>query len=261
MAVNTTGLWTTNTALSVIVRARLIEFADRSTVIGNLFTVDDTGAVRGLVHGIDIWPDLSGLVQDITEGTDEASQTLTPTNVQITPAVVGMLAEITDLLAGSTPFSGLDPYLRQMASAVAEELDDDLAGLFTALNSGTAAGSTGVNADLDDVLDGMVILQTAQAPQPYFGVGHPRQIADIALSAGGFISNVSGAASAGTTTGSIMDRLGGTNGSVGAVAGIPWFSSARCPTVNAAADRGGVMASPDALTVSRKWGIKTETDR
>jgi len=265
---STTTLWAAQNSLSVIVRARLLEYAQRSTVIGNLFTVDDTASVRGLVHGVSRWPDLSGSITDITEGTDLANVAVTATTVQITPATVGMLAEIHDLLGSSTPFAGLDPFIRQMGSAVAEELDDDIAGLFTALNGAVQVGTTTVDLALSDFIDGIVIVQTNQAPAPYFSVLHPRQVGDLANHVGGFttathataIAGIGGGNSAGTQTAGLLDTVGAqTMGFTGSVAGVPVYSSPR--VISAGGDRQGCIASSDAITVARKWSIRPEQDR
>lgn len=270
---STTALWAAQNSLSVIVRARLLMYAMRQVILGNLFTVDDTSSSRGLVHGVSRWPDLSGNVSDITEGTDLANVAVTATTVQITPATVGMLAEIHDLLGATTPFAGLDPFIAQMAGAVGEELDDDVGALFTALNSGTAVGTTTVDLSLADFIDGLVTVQAAQAPAPYFAALHPRQVGDLAIHVGGFsttthvtptlAANSPGAGgAAGTISAAFLDKVGTQQaGFVGEVAGTPIFSSPRCPLVNASADRSGCIASADAITIARKWSLRPEQDR
>lgn len=260
---STASAWSSAGALSVIVRQRILDYAKRSAVVPALFTTDDTANIRGLVHTVPRMPDLSSSLTDLTEGNEFTPTTITPTKVSITPAIVGMAAEVTDLLEMTAPTSVMDPYFRQMTGAVVEEMEDDLVALFAALNGGTSIGTSGSPATLADVIAGLVALQTNQAVGPIFWIGHPKQAGEIALDVGGFTASQHGAGGAGTVTNRLVDSLGnvGNNGKVGEVAGLPLFVSPRCPAVNSGADRGGAMAVPDAITIARKWSIKQEMER
>lgn len=260
---STSAAWSSAGALSVIVRQRILDYAKRSAVVPPLFTTDDTANVRGLVHTVARMPDLSSSLTDLTEGNEFGNTAITPTKVSITPAIVGMAAEVTDLLDMTAPTSVLDPYFRQMAGAVVEELEDDLVALFAALNGGTSIGTSGSAATLADVIEGLVTLQSNQAVGPIFWVGHPTQAGELALDVGGFTASQHGAGAVGTETNRLVDALGnvGNNGRVGSVAGVPLYVSPRCPAVNSGADRGGCMAVPDAITIARKWSVKQEIQR
>ena len=260
---STANAWQSANALSVIVRRRILDYAKRLAIIAPRFTNDDTAPIRSHVHRVDRFPDLSANVTDLTEGDELTPTAITPTSVDITPATTGIAAEITDLLAGSTPNSGFEQYFSQMAGVIVEEMDDDTGALLTALNGGTAVGSTGVDLTLPDILNALVIHQTNQAVGNPFCMLHPRQAADLGLDVGGFTAAQHGAAAAGTVTTRLVDNLGnvGTNGLVGSVAGVPVYVSPRIPTVNAGADRSGALASPDAITIAKKWIAKSEQQR
>jgi len=110
-----------------------------------------------------------------TEGTDYS------TNKQLTSSVVSaevdehiIMSTITDLSEGSSVENVGQGAGTLLGNAMAAKLDDDLVGLF----SGFSQTVAGVNTTLawDHIAQAIQYLASANAPKPYYGVFHPKQI-------------------------------------------------------------------------------------
>lgn len=261
MAGESTSLtWATNNVLNVMVSTRFIEYANRAAVIAPLVAVEDLEGKPTKKVYVGRWPDLSGTTLTTTEGTDFSDTAVAPTAVALTAAVLGISFEIMDLLAESSPLASVAQFTPQGAGVLAQKADDDIAALFAALNGGTAVGSTGVDLSLANLIDGIVALDSNQAVGQAVAVLHPRQIGDLAASVGAYTV---GGSFAGTQSAGIIDKLANTpgNGFVMQFAGLNIYKSPRCPSVNSGADRSGAIFTRDAITMARKWGIRSETIR
>lgn len=263
--------WATANALSVMVRARMIEFATRTSRIFPLFAQETN--YQGLTLGIRRWPDFFDDVEDMTEGTDFTNisdANSRPTTVQATPGITGMGIEISDLLESADPASVAGGLEQQFRGCVIQQVDLDLALLFNTLNGGTTVGATNADATLSGFIDGMVLLQASGADGEIFSVVAPRQAGDLGLHTGGFmtsavqstdtgVTTLGAGGAAGTQTASLLDRLNNANGQVGSIAGVPVIVSNQVQ--DDATDEQGVIAVPDALTTTFKWMARPETER
>ncbi len=114
-------------------------------------------------------------VQSGTEGTDYS------TNKQISSSTVAasvdehlLMSSITDLSRESSVEDVDGGVGILLGNAMAAKLDDDLVGLFTGF-SNTVAGA-GVTLINDHIMQALQVLHNANAPGPYYGVFHDKQI-------------------------------------------------------------------------------------
>ena len=114
-------------------------------------------------------------VQTGTEGADYS------TNKQLASSTVAgsvdehlLMSVITDLAVNSSVENVSDGAGIILGNAMAAKLDDDLVGLFTGFSQTVCgAGTTLIN---DHIMAALQQLHTANAPGPFYGVFHPKQI-------------------------------------------------------------------------------------
>jgi hypothetical protein len=114
-------------------------------------------------------------VQAGTEGTDYS------TNKQLSSSVVSatvdehlLMSTITDLSRDSSVENVDEGAGILLGNAMAAKLDDDLVGLFSGF-SNTVAGA-GITLSYDHFTQARQLLANANAPGPYYFVGHDKQI-------------------------------------------------------------------------------------
>jgi len=110
-------------------------------------------------------------------------------------------------------------------------------------NFATTAGTSGVDASLENVLDAITALEVSKTEGPFLGIVHPQQWADVrkdaALNGGGAIQFNAGAQA-------MLDAMKGL-GFKGSFLGVDWFTSTHVPTANAGADRAGGIFGRGAI--------------
>lgn len=241
-------------ALSIVVGAQFIKQIAPLPVVSNLFNVMNEG--NGLTSKVARWPDITGGISDpVTEGSDVATQAITPTGVSLTPTVTGIAFEITDLLATSQPFAGMMPYIEIGADVLVEQSEDDIHALFASLNGGTRIGTSGSAMTFSILLDGAVTLKVAQVPGPYFGALAPIAVADLAADLGGL-----GGMQGGTSMG-LTETAGGRPGLKGVVSSIPIYECPRAVSINTNADRESLIAHKDCISIRTAWTMRPEQER
>jgi len=196
------------------------------------------------------WPALTAA--QLTEATAAANTSINPTEVTITVAEHGILADITKfLLRVSMPT--LQDYARQMAKSVVDLLDTDLAALLAGFS--VTVGTTTVDLTEDNILNATRLLVTADSHGPYCGVLHPIQVYDLRTSSGsalGFMQSASVSEASGT--------FAGPQGFIGDQYGVSWYQNTNVPTANCAADRAGaVFTKGQAIAGAILWDLEVET--
>lgn len=170
-----------------------------------------------------------------TPGSEIANTALTQGHTDVTIATRAKRYNVEDL-ARLIVNGKIDPvaFAQDAAISVAQTLISLIANV-TDDFSGTA-GSSGVNATWNDVLDAKSALGVNKAAGELLGLLHPVQWADLEVDALSL-----GMLPAQTMAGVINNGLGGAF--KGRWMGIDFFTSSYVPTANAGADRaGGILA-------------------
>ncbi len=117
----------------------------------------------------------SGDVNSGTEGTDyTTNKSLTSSAVSATLDEHLIMSTITDLSADSSTENVGDGAGTLLGNAMAAKLDDDLVGLFSGFSQSVAGAGTVLSHD--HIMTSIQYLKSANAPGPFYGVFHPKQI-------------------------------------------------------------------------------------
>jgi len=248
---NETTLTTANDLVyAALINESVIDYARASVVVASLVRQFSLEGRPGRVLDVPVWGGLSAAGVD--EGTDLTNTALATDKVTLTAAEVGVMITVTDLLAESDILANLDEYARQLGLAVADKIDSDLCALFSALNGGTAVGTSGSDMTDDNFLEALYTLEAANAPKPYHCVLHPRQWADLRKD----IVAATGSPYSASAAQEIVN-----SGFTGVLFGVNVYQTSNVPTANTGADRAGAMFSSEALGVVTKWPARTELER
>lgn len=238
--------------ITTAVSRNVIQEARDSAVIVRLVRSEDLQGAPAKTISIPYWPSMAAA--DLTEGTDASPASIRPGAYTITADEAGIAFEITDLAAESDIFSGLGQYSSFGARAMVEKIDNDLGALFSALNSGTAVGTTTANMTEKDFIDAITELELNRAPQPYYCVLHPRQWADVRDN----LASTTAVMWGGGTT--LQEELLRT-ARVASPFGVQTFTTTQLATANSGGDWVGAMFSRESLGIAWKWRVRTEFDR
>jgi len=192
-----------------------------------------------------------------TEGTDYT------TNKSLTSSVVSgtvdehlIMSTITDLSRDSS-VEDIDAGAGTLlGNALAGKLDDDLVGLFSGFSQ-TVAGAGSVFSH-DDIMAAVQYLKNANAPGPYFGVFHPKQI----WGAKGFSSLIDVSAIANNSQSTPASIRMQETGEISQYAGIniDW-STEIDDDVASGDDAAGGIFSPAAIGLVNKGYMNVELER
>jgi len=174
-----------------------------------------------------------------TPGNEVANTAFTDGKTDVTVAVRAKRYFLDDL-ARFIADGKLDPvaFAQDAAISHAQTLISLLANV--ADDFGSTAGSSGVDATWNDIVDAKTTLGIAKASGPLLGLLHPRQWGDLEIDALSL-----GVLPAQTMGGVINTGLGGAY--KGRWMGIDFYVSSYVPTADGGANRAGAIVAPGGL--------------
>ena len=185
----------------------------------------------------------------VNEATDLSNTAVNPTSVTITASEVGIMTTLTDLARNSAARNVAGDIARLFGEAIARKIDADLSALFTGFST-ERAGGAGNELTVADVFEAVADLRTANAPAPYYGVFHPKQIFNVKKS----LTNTF----VGRDTELSNEAM--RTGFVGTIAGVQIFESSNI-SVDGSDDSIGGVFSQDALALAMMQDLKIESQR
>jgi len=187
----------------------------------------------------------------VAEATDLSNTAVNPTSVTITASEVGIMTTLTDLARNSASRNVAGDIGRLFGEAIARKMDADLSALFTGFST-EKGGGAGQELTIQDLFEAGTELRTNNAPGPYYGVFHPKQIFNVKKS---LTNTFAGSANIPDLGNEAMRA-----GFVGQIAGIQIFESSNI-TVDGSGDSIGGVFSQDALGVAMMQDLKIESQR
>ncbi|HAO93410.1 MAG: hypothetical protein A2X93_09095 [Deltaproteobacteria bacterium GWC2_56_8] len=233
-----------------IVSRLVIDAAYAEAVMPPLVRVADISADGSLSVEFPKWPLLSA--SDLTEATDMSNTAVNTASTVVVADEAGIMITVTDMLMNGAGLGGLEPFATELGKALANKIDSDLL-----LSAATLTGSVGTSgADMTEAnfLSAIYSLELGNAKGPFVAVLHPYQVSNLRSS----IAATTGAVWGGPTA-PARDI-----GSMGTLYGVDIVQSTNCASVNANADRLGVMmplGNQSGLAYVLKTGAKTEFQR
>ena len=185
----------------------------------------------------------------VSEASDLSNTAVNPSSVTITASEVGIITTLTDLARNSAGRNVAGDIGRLFGEAIARKIDADLSALFTGFST-ERAGGAGNELTVADIFEAVADLRTANAPAPYYGVFHPKQIFNVKKS----LTNTF----VGRDTELSNEAMRG--GFVGNIAGVQIFESSNV-AVDGSDDSIGGVFSQDAMALAMMQDLKLETQR
>ncbi len=233
-----------------IISRLIIDAAYAEAVMPPLVRVADISGEGSLTVEFPKWPLLSAA--DLTEGADLSNTAVNTTSSSITADEAGIMITVTDMLLNGSALGGLEPFAEELGKALAGKIDSDI--LTSASSLATTVGASGIDMTEANFLSAIYELEAANAKGPFVAVLHPIQVSDLRSS----IASSTGAVWGGPTA------PASDLGSLGTLYGVDVIQSTNCASVNANADRQGVMmpmGNQSGLAYVLKTGAKTEFQR
>jgi hypothetical protein len=187
----------------------------------------------------------------VAEATDLSNTAIDPSSVTITASEVGVMTTLTDLARNSAPRNVAGDIGKLFGEAIARKMDADLSALFTGFSTEKGPGA-GSELTIQDLFEAGTELRTANAPGPYYGVFHPKQIFNVKKA----LTNTF----AGTANIPDLGNEAMRAGYVGQIAGIQIFESSNI-SVDVSDDSIGGVFSQDALGLAMMQDLKIESQR
>ena len=187
----------------------------------------------------------------VAEATDLSNTAVNPSSVTITASEVGIMTTLTDLARNSASRNVAGDIGRLFGEAIAKKVDSDLSALFTGFST-EKGGGAGQELTIQDLFEASAELRTANAPAPYYGVFHPKQIFNVKKA----LTNTFAGSSNIPDLGNEAMRTG----FVGTIAGIQIFESSNI-SVDGSDDSIGGVFSQDALGLAMMQDLKIESQR
>ena len=223
-----------------------------------LFVASEQSIMRNLVRNytiagggksveVPIYATVSGSA--VSEASDLSNTAVNPSSVTITASEVGVMTTLTDLARNSASRNVAGDIGRLFGEAIARKVDADLSALFTGFST-EKAGGAGQELTVQDIFEASAELRTANAPAPYYGVFHPKQIFNVKKS----LTNTF----VGRDTELSNEAM--RSGFVGTIAGVQIFESSNI-SVDGSDDSIGGVFSQDALALAMMQDLKLETQR
>jgi len=223
-----------------------------------LFVASEQSIMRNLVRNytiagggksveVPIYANVSAAA--VNEATDLSNTAINPTSVTITASEVGIMTTLTDLARNSASRNVAADIGRLFGEAIARKIDADLSALFSGFSTekGPGAGSEIV---VQDLFEAAAELRTNNAPGPYYGVFHPKQIFNVKKT----LTNTF----VGRDTELSNEAM--RTGFVGNIAGVQIFESSNI-SVDGSDDSVGGVFSQDALALAMMQDLKIESQR
>lgn len=233
-----------------IVSRLVIDAAYAEAVLPPLVRVADISSDSTLSVEFPKWPLLTA--SDLTEATDMSNTAVNTASTLLTADEAGIMITVTDMLLNGAGLGGLEPFAAELGKALANKIDADL--LASASSFANSVGATGVDMTEDDFLSAIYTLELGNAKGPFVAVLHPYQVSNLRRA----IAASTGAVWGGPSTPAV------DLGSLGTLYGVDIVQSSNCASVNANADRLGVMmplGNQSGLAYVLKTGAKTEFQR
>ena len=223
-----------------------------------LFVANEQSIMRNLVRnytiaggGKSVEVPIYGVVSAaaVNEAADLANTAVNPTSKTITASEVGIMTTLTDLARNSASRNVGADIGRLFGEAIAKKVDTDLSALFTGFSTEKGPGA-GAEIVIQDLFEASAELTTNNAPGPYYGVFHPKQIFNVKK----------------TLTNTFVGRdhelsnEAMRSGFVGTIAGIQIFESSNI-AVDSSDDSIGAVFSQDALGLAMMQDLKIEIQR
>ena len=187
----------------------------------------------------------------VAEATDLSNTAVNPSSVTITASEVGIMTTLTDLARNSASRNVAGDIGRLFGEAIARKMDSDLSALFTGFSTEKGPGA-GSELTIQDLFEAGTELRTNNAPGPYYGVFHPKQIFNVKKA----LTNTFAGSSNIPDLGNEAMRTG----FVGQIAGINIFESANI-SVDGSDDSIGAVFAQDALGLAMMQDLKIESQR
>ena len=222
------------------------------------FTAEEQSLMMGLVTQYNIANEAGKTVQipkypaitadDLTEGTDMSSTTVSTSSVTVTVGEVGAQVVLTDMAA----FGAGNPAVELgtvLGNAIATKMDTDLIGLFTGFTA--SVGAAGQELTAVDLFKAAATLRAAKVTGNIVAVIHPFQAYSIKSSLTSTFADPNG--------GDVQNEAMRT-GYVGTVAGINVYESANIAVTGS--DAIAAVFAPEALAIAMKrdFGIESQRD-
>lgn len=255
----TTVTTLTETVPAELIEAEALEEARPFNVVAPLVWNHIQPMGTGLVWNVPLLPTTTAA--SVEEASDISATARETTEGTLTISEVGLSTDLKDKAAEASVLNNqLLLWARSHGRAIAQLITSDLCDLFASLNDGTTIGTSGTAITVANFIECMYTLDSQNAPGQKYAVLHPRQVSDlfvaISASTGTPFSNLpelvrEGRLPAGTPSA----------GFVGALFGVPVYSTTECPTANSAADRVGAMFVREALGFGQQRPLRTEYQR
>ena len=233
-----------------IVSRLVIDAAYAEAVMPSLVRTADISSESTNTVEFPKWPLLAAA--DLTEGTDASNTAVNTISTTVTADEAGIMITVTDMLLNSAGIGGLEPYAEELGKALANKIDTDLLAEVADLTN--SVGTSGSALTEAIFLEAIYTLENGNAKGPYACVLHPVQVRNLRdeLKA---------------TTGAVWGGASAPAEDLGAFAslyGVDVFRSTNCASVNADADRQGIMmpvGNQSGLAYVLKTGARTEFQR
>ena len=189
----------------------------------------------------------------VTEGSDLTNDTgMGTTSAVLTVAEVGVMTTVTDLALRSASSNVVADVGRIMGAAIAKKIDQDLIGLFAALNGGTAIGNATTEMSAAQIFEAVAKLRAVGVTGNDLAcVVNPLVAYDMKKS----LTN----SFVGQDMSSDVANEAMRSGYVGTIAGVPVYESSNVP--HTSGDSVGGIFHRDALGLAMMQDISIETQR
>lgn len=233
-----------------IVSRLVIDAAYCRALMPSLVRVADITSESTLTVEFPKWPLLAAA--DLTEAADMSNTAVNTTSTLVTADEAGIMITVTDMLGNGVSLGGLEPFALELGKALANKIDTDLLGAVAGFTN--SVGTSGAALTEANFLSALYTLELGNAKGPFVAVLHPYQVNNLRTAIAG-------------ATGAVWGGLAVPTADVGALGslyGVDIVQSINCASVNANADRQGVMmplGNQSGLAYVMKTSAKTEFQR
>lgn len=183
--------------------------------------------------------------------TDIANTAMADTQASATAAEVGFRIDVSDVIRASHPSELYSEAARQVANAVAEKWETDLAALMDDFSNITTAGSTLTGID---ILAAVSALEQRDVPGPFVGYFDPKQTGELRIE----IATTNASYAVGRDGEKVAPFDGG--GFFGSYMGLPIYHTSLVVTTSGLVG-GAVLQKGVALGAYELWGPRIESQR
>lgn len=219
----------------------------------------------GKTVNVPYWGEVTAV--GLTEGVDmTAASAMEDTNVQITPAEVGVKIILTDKLIRDNMNDVKAAAGRILGDAMEKKRDQDLLGQMD--DATISIGGTGAALEMGHIaaaralLSGNATVTGGPAPMPYVCVHHPFALLDLVDIVTPLVPIAGSASAAGAWSGGAEDIL--RNYSIGRLFGMPIVEDGNLDISANTSGKGGAFASGLGggiiLATANEWSVEPQRD-